>query len=76
MWWAGTLGSPGNGGKGNLPRMWILEAKRVLRAKVPQRAGGPCSDRGLSLPQPGGIASCTQAQRAGFLERSEEGVDP
>lgn len=49
VWWAGLLGSPGNGGKGTLPRMWILEAKRVLRAKVPLRAGGPCPDLGLSL---------------------------
>lgn len=29
------------GWKGTLPKMWILEAKRVLGAKVPLRAGGP-----------------------------------
>lgn len=64
------------GWKGTLPRMWILEAKRVLGAKVPQRAGGPWKDLGPSLSRPGGIASCAQAQRAGFLKQSEEGVDP
>lgn len=62
-------------GKGALPRMWILEAKRELIAKVLLGAGRPCLVLGLSLFQPGGIASLHR-QRAGFLRQSKEGVDP
>lgn len=51
-------------------------SKESSQSQGASGAGGPCPDLGPCFSQPGGIASCAQAQSVGFLKQNEEGVDP